>query len=687
MVKTLDEIYDPRNRVLRDLKVDDRDMEEFPNFFEFATSKDGLDASLFSRQLYACLMVLAEICPTCSNQKYVKHIKDVPVGMDWSEFPHHFQLMNFGVCPKCGKSKRDHFRNRTLNPYQELAGLAGQRVGKSLIIAALTGYLTHKQLKLQNISKVYKVLNTTVVGTFVGLTYDAAFQQLWLPYSKFIQDSPWFRRYHELLKDMGERYGEELFKFGTQLHYLHRGILVYPSGPNKKTLRGKTRFFGAVDEWDFFNSDTDGGEDQVKMNGNEIYKSLNNSLLTLRVGWKNAVKSGMYSVPNGYQFNVSSPQSISGVLTTHVAKNLESRKVYCFHLATWEMNPMIKKSDLSQEYSDDPEKADRDFGANPPLANSPFIADPNTVIAMQAERPNAVDYVYIQRRNKMGAVRRAAKITTTRLPTNVEPAIMSIDAGFSNNSFSMTLGNRRIMPNGERRVHFPVIVEIIPEKGKNTLDYSKIAEFVMFPLIRTFNVQAVFADRWNSIKLLHDIETEFEIPAEQYSIKYRDFALVRSYMENGGLTIPRFESYKEPGKILKPDMQNYPKMFDYRPIDHFFLQACTVKDTDRDVVKGTKLTDDSWRALCLGAVWLLDDEFCEEHLKGTITVRRGGLGAVANGYGISGTGSFTQHMSQSQIMAMGVGAIANAGMSTFNGTKSLYEIAAGQGSVRPRNKK
>jgi hypothetical protein len=192
LVKTLDEIYDPHNRIMRDLRVDDRDLKEFPNFWAFTYSKQGLDAPLFSRQLYACLMLFHEICTTCSNPKYVKHIRDVPLELKAGNFPEHFQLMDHGVCPKCGKSKLDHFRAGTLNPYQELAGLAGQRVGKSLITAACSAYLTHKVLKLQDPSKVYGILNTTLVGTLVGLTYNAAYEQLWLPYKGFLESSPWF---------------------------------------------------------------------------------------------------------------------------------------------------------------------------------------------------------------------------------------------------------------------------------------------------------------------------------------------------------------------------------------------------------------------------------------------------------------------------------------------------------------
>lgn len=679
LVKVLDEIYDPHNRVMRDLRVDDRDLKEFPNLYEFSFSPKGLNAPLFSRQLYALLMLFHEICPSCSNPKYMKHIKDVPLKMKAADFPEHFQLMNHGVCPKCRKTKLDHFRAGTLNPYQELAGLAGQRVGKSLITAVASSYLTHKVLKLQDPSKVYGILNTTLVGTLVGLTYNAAYEQLWLPYKSFLDTSTWFTEYHAMLQDVGNRYDEELFKLGqTSVHYLHRNHLVYPSGPNKKTLRGKTRIFGAVDEMDFFNNDDDGGNDQVKMNGVEVYKSLNNSLLTVRVGWKNNIREGKVNVPNAYQFNISSPQSARGVLTETVNRNQDSKKVYCFHLATWDMNPNITKRDLAQEFMDNPEKADRDFGANPPVSDSPFMPDVNVVKALFGDRPNAVQYQYIHRKNQMGATRRAARIDKIIAPSELPPAIMAIDAGFSNNSFSLTIGHVDKLATGSRRIRCTAIVEIIPEKNQATLDYSAIADKIIYPLIEALNVQALFADRWNSLKLLHDVEAKYKIPAEQYSIKYRDFTMIRSYMEANGVLLPRTET--KPDKldsVLKPDLTQYPRSFSYRPVDHFFLQACTVKDTDRDVIKGTRLTDDNWRALCLMCHWLLDEKFCDEYLKYAVANKnRGGLGAVSSNGAVNALNSFGSMVMGDPKISASVGA-SSTGINQAGSLSSLYAIAAG----------
>jgi hypothetical protein len=428
---------------------------------------------------------------------------------------------------------------------------------------------------------------------------------------------------------------------------------------------------------DFFNNDED-GEDQVKMNGVEVYKSLNNSLLTVRVGWKKNVKAGRINVPNAYQFNVSSPQSARGVLTETVNRNQESRKVFCFHLPTWEFNPNITRADLAQEFSDNPEKAARDFGAEPPLNDRPFMPDIDVVKELFGAKPNAVDYTYIHRKNKMGVTRRAGRVLKIDAPRDIPPAILALDAGFSNNSFALTIGHREPgRTEGSHRVRCVAMVEIIPEKNTCTLDYNAIADKIIYPLIEGLNVQAVFADRWNSLKLLHDIEAKYDIPAEQYSIKYRDFTMIRSYMESGGFVLPRTETPSDKyGVILKPDLTQYPRMFNNRPVDHFFLQACTVKDTERDVTKGTRLTDDTWRALCLMGTWLLDDKFCTEHLRDSKHNQRlGGIGAVSGMGRVMGIGPMGNMIPGNPAIMATVGA-SSAGFAGAS-LASLYAIAAG----------
>jgi hypothetical protein len=58
------------------------------------------------------------------------------------------------------------------------------------------------------------------------------------------------------------------------------------------------------------------------------------------------------------------------------------------------------------------------------------------------------------------------------------------------------------------------------------------------------------------------------------------------------------------------------------------------------VLKGTKLTDDLWRALALTGTFLLNDEFCKKNLKNRLRrIMQGGL-VAANMLSQGGTQSY-----------------------------------------------
>lgn len=644
LIELLDNLFDPNTKVMYDLRVDDRDFKEAPNLHTFCTSPKGLNVPLWPRQTWMTSELLNEICPTCSKYKC---LTDVPKDVDADEFARNTQFLHYGVCPKCKKTRLDLLRAGKIQPYSELAGLAGQRIGKSFMAAVLMAYSTHRFLKLQDPSKVYGVLPTTFMGTMVGLTFDKAVSQLWLPYKGLIDSSPWFQSYLEMLKSRELELGKQLLKYNNQsIHFLHRGLLVHPAGPNRKTLRGNTRIFASIDEFDFF--DTDEANDSVKMNGVEVYKSLTNSLFTARIGWRDAVKRGMYSLMNAYQFNISSPQSMNSPLSSIVLTNPDTKRVYAVHLATWEVHPKVSEADIRREFSDDPAKADRDFGAIPPRSSNPFLSLEIAEGMPSQTMQNAVSLQYIHGKTPSGELRRAAKITNIRKLAVEQPSVLSIDAGFSNNSFSFSVGHVEIRGKNRVIVH-TALGEIMPEKGISTLDYNKIASEVLYPIIRDLNVRFVLADRWNSLKLLHDIEAEFKIPTLVYSIKYPDFHLVKSYMEAGAVIVPKRETKRD---VFKYD--KYPEDFIDRPVDHFCLQAATVVDTKKTISKGEKLTDDIWRALALGTVMLLDEEFCEKFLK--VVKHNKFKGAIAYTGGISLTGTGLHNVSGAPKKLIGVSA-------------------------------
>lgn len=647
--------------VARDIKIDDRDIPEHPNFLSWNTEPNGSGIRPFARQLWIGLKLFAEWCQECSaDKKIMLNIDDCPKDMEIEEFGERVQLLDYGVCPCCGNTKLDLFDDNDLDPYQELVLCLGQRSGKSIMTSMFVAYVMHKLLKLQKPTEVYGVLsNTTLTATFVALTYDRAHKLLWSPIKDLMTDAPWYQSMHGLLDHYADKYGEEIsVRNETFFHYKHRKLLIHPQGPSKRKLRGDTRIMAGTDELGWFPVG-EASEDNEKMNGPEVYTALDRSLKTIRASARRLWKKGIVNVPTAYNFNMSSPSSVLDMIMKLVHTYEHSRVALALQKATWEMNPNLDRSDFVKEYAEDEVKAERDFGAQPPLIDNAFIDNQEAVVEAFNKGLNLVEYQYEFYKDKEGKTRQHATLTKVRELAACPPMVLNLDAGYTGNSFAITLGHRvpSMNPKATTRIRFPLMVDIIPRKG-NRLNHSRIMRQIVRPIIETFNVQAVFADRWNSLLLLHELEDDYGIPCVQYSVRRPDFDLYKSYLENGNIGLPTLE--RSVTKSLDV-ADNYPHSFDFAPVSHLLLQTLTVKDAGRTVTKGNDLTDDIFRTNVLGTRWLLDDDWCKKNLKEVKRRSVAMLGAV----GSRGAAMiYGQH--QNAIMSK-LGAISSKGTPLKNG--------------------
>lgn len=598
--KVIDDIILNDEPVSSDIKISDRDFPQAPNFYTFCVSDKYLNQTPFLEQAIIGTRVLAEYCPACSDMNWFDHSHKVDDSLH--KFARKVALMEKGTCPHCKKTRTHFFAKGTLNFYNEAALAVGQRGGKSAWFGMMAAYLTHLQIKLQKPNEVYGLLRANILhGTFAALTFSQAKDTLWEPFYGHLLDSPWFRGYHAMLDDATERYGEELYKLkDTFVMYRHRRLLVYPAGPDKRTLRGRTRFMAGIDELGWFPNDANNSK--VKMNATEVYIALERSLLTVRASAENLAKQGFSNIPTAYFLNISSPSSIRDKIMELVRKAQGSRKIYGTIKPTWEMNPKVPRSALEEEFRKDPVAAMRDYGAEPPLTASPFIGSQSAVEDCFSEKLNRIRIIHQQKKSTDGTISRYARIDrVTRLS---KPSVLAIDAGYSNNSFACCIASLE----EHKYPRISLLVEVMPLPGI-PLNYSRIYSEILVPLCDECNVVLVGADRWNSLKILSDLNEELDIQTVQHSIKYPEMQLFKSYIYDNQILFPLPRTPVE--DILKYDQSTYPHCFKDRPEDHFVLQLLTVQDTGASVTKGDQLTDDLVRASMLATTLLLDPEYEE----------------------------------------------------------------------------
>lgn len=491
-------------------------------------------------------------------------------------------------------------------------GIISHNSGKSHTIGGyLYPYLTHRMLKMQKPAQFYRLARTTVLhATFVALTYAQAKDTLWTPFYGAILSSQWYQQYHSMLRFYENKYGESLLKLNdTFVVYKPRGLMVYPAGPDKRVLRGRTRFGASIDEIAYFDSQKD--STKVKVNAHEVYDAMTNSLYTLRAAAERLLNNGQDDVFPGYSMNVTSPVARNDMIHTLLARAKDSQSMYGIHRPTWEVNPDFPRNSrlITEAYRKDPDSAEKNFGANPPLIANPFISNHDFIAgAEDRERKNAVKLEIIMKNSRKqgqsymyGAVRKVKK--------SAYASMLAIDAGLTDNSFAMAGGR----PDG-LNIRVDLATEIIPAKGFK-INHSLVYSETILPIMQARNCKILLADRWNSIKLLDDAKIDMGDPeddedtfiAKQYSLKYKDMVSVRTCLEQGIIRLPKSEI--KVNTLLEALDSEYRDFYDGKPIAHLFKQLHTIKDLEKAVGKGDGYTDDIWRAVALLVWGLMEEEF------------------------------------------------------------------------------
>lgn len=486
-------------------------------------------------------------------------------------------------------------------------GIISHNSGKSAFFGMIGTYHAHRVIKMERPNEVYRLLKSNVLqGTFVALTFAQAKDTLWEPFYGNILESPWFQEYHSMLELYGSRYNEELFKLkDTFVYYKHRRLYFYPAGPDLRILRGKTRILAGIDELGLFPNDASAMKN-IKMNAHEVYTSLENSLATVRAAASKCWEAGFYNVPQALFINISSPFSVRDKIMELVRKSQSSPVILGWHKSTWEMNPTMPLDSLylQQKFRSDPIAAMRDFGAKPPLTNNGFIQNRDYVMGAFSGKPNQLRlrYEYLTSSDRKSKELYAA---IEFIKESGKPSVIALDGGHTNNSFAFAVGH---LGKNDYPV-FSLVGEIIPEPGI-PINYSHAYTDFLLPIIAARNVVIARADRWNSLKILSDMERDTGLQKSIYSLKYDDMLLFKSYLADGQILIPT--PLKTIDEILAYDQGEYPRCFRDDPTGHLILQMLTVQDTGSQVIKGDGLTDDILRAMMLGFITLIDEDIKEE---------------------------------------------------------------------------
>ena len=604
--------------------INEGDISKAPNFLDFCLNKKFLNVIPYPRQIEAGLSFFEEYCPDCTNPEWlhgneekVLDLFDQPI----SEILENIQLLEFGRCQKCGKNKNDFAKSGQFHAPYELAGCAGQRSGKSALVAMIAAYHLHRYLVIPDPIRFFGLLPSSQL--YMSMTAVSAMQAealLWIPFKEYVDEAPWFREYHNLLHDTGERLGTELMhRPKTFLVYKHKRIACMYEAPNKRRLRGKTRFFTAIDEIGWMEADAT--KQSVTLSADEISAALDNSLRTLRSKAEKKRLAGMWNCPDGIACNISSPSAKDDKIMRNVRSARTNKRIYAYHYPTWEANPEISRESLQPEYDKSRMVAERDFGAIPPLANDPFIDNPNCIDLMirEAHKHNLIQVKIEYDTDEFGNITKYAKVNVPMIDKR-KPRMLLCDAGEKRNHFAVMLMTWDSKMN---RARVDYVFDVSPEEGI-PINFALMWEHCFRPLCEGLLIRHMFSDTWNSTELVQRLR-QFKVISEQVTLKFADFVEVAARLGAGELILPKPEL---PIEELRLTYENPTEYVKGKPVLSLILQMLTVRQVGRRITKPINGDDDMFRALCLGMSQIVRPELKRIYAVDAAGGSAGNLGVI-----------------------------------------------------------
>jgi hypothetical protein len=557
----------------------------------------------------------------------------------------------------------------------QLVAPVGQRSGKSAVTSMASTYLIHRNLMLPQPWKAYNLMPDQIIDfCFVATTKQQSERTLWAQFKGLMTGSPWFKSYKEICDIEGKKNGADVTvkALETYISFGHKAVLIYFAANDPSQLRGSTRIGAAIDELSWFGN-TDVGK---RANGPETYAALNNSCLTLRGEFDDEVRANPNTTwPVPMLFNVSSPVSMDDPLMTLYRESADSPRSVRKHWATWEAHPKHTKEFLTRIGEMRKRTAERDYGAQPPLAHNPLIRRADIVteafkspLALEDRygpiiRPYALAYTEETdtpvgiRMSKMltaglvdpanvplpnfDALKMLSEDTLEELgpyrtlfedlvarPPPTRMHIMGVDLGATNNALGIVCG---FLAGGGKFIT-DFAVEIKPHDNL-TINTAEVYEKLIVPLVDQLNVA--------------------------------DSLMLAARVEQGDCLFPCMEvGFMDlmVNKNLNPS--------DY-PYTHLALQAATVRLSGNRLLKPLGRDDDVFRAWANAAVPALTNELVIDLLNQDVRAERRAGGGASN-----------FHVSMGQV-GRGIRPVADLSTGTFSsGGTADFPVIVRKGTFR-----
>ena len=496
----------------------------------------------YPRQYQILRDIYELLCPHCN---------DLSKAIDcWDRTPwdmQHDVLLEFGVCPKCGKSRYDLADEGYIEEIDEVILVLGGRSGKTTMIGTFDQtYMAHRYLTLPNPIKYFHLdRSVTLEAGFYAASREQAAQTIWSYFISTLLSTPWYQSYVDSVREFAEKqripFDSVYYQAKTHVHIPVQHVRFVSYHSNPATTAGRTRFSAVIDEMGMF----------LHTSGDDIHAIPRSSLQTLLAATEE-IRSRREDpdVPPVRITEIGTPGPDPDYdpleRRYRVTTTQPIRRVYALRLPTWRANKKITRESLENEFLTDPVKAQQLYGAEAVPTGVRFFP-PGTLQAalLPHESPGilwspntrtvATDdgqtHQYVE-----------AILEQVRLTRLEGPVAVVGDAGLLKDRFTLAFG--RVLGGGaDTIIRIESIVAIAP--GLVSTNAGNVSTEVYYPcaveLIKKIHKQCgvsmVVFDRWDSTYILQKLRDE-GIPAARLNAKTEDYTTARGEFRSGRVRIP-----------------------------------------------------------------------------------------------------------------------------------------------------
>jgi hypothetical protein len=577
-------------------EIDERDLNWCPNILTWITDPDYLGIStIYPTQLQVLLRLMGDVCPYCSDWEY--YSKDFDVSLNIGDIQDRIQLLNFGKCPKCGKTRIDHYNEGMWFFPNEIDLLWGMRSGKSAIVGILASYHLHRFLKISDPASYYRLLKgSLLVMRFIALTAGQANESIWHQFTRSVETCAWFGQYHDFLRYHEKRLGVELNKWLTQsFGYVHKKITGYYIGASIDTSRGRTAIGSFFDEIGWWL-----GHDQSKRaNPHETYQAYQKASRTIRNAAASRFSNGHYDVPTALIACASSTSSKTDYMMHLIKLAKRDTKRIASHKASWEVNPEFAANpdELKVEREANFKTYLRDYGSIPPFAESPFFDNEDAIIKL-ASLP-IPDWKVSIDKGSVGYFLNASHVEKN----STIPYCLAIDLGHTHCGYAAAL--LKLKESDFTTIQVAGLFAIYPNKKRGEgVDMAMSFSHFIKKMCDNLPIRLIVYDQWQSKSQIQELLGS-KIAAEQYSLTFNDFTFFRTQILQTKLEFPDTEI---PIGDIDKSPESHHEILQDKPYLHFLWQMLSVSEVGKKIGKGDG-HDDLFRAVVLGSTYLWDEDY------------------------------------------------------------------------------